>query len=365
MSEQDQPQDDEDLSPQEGYRHIDAKIHSADCEVDGKTVSAVIGQYNDGFTFTLIEGWVERVESTDDPAFLEVTDKHGRHRFVPTELAKRMPPEAMRYTLSIFSDRYDYSPALKAFQKAANNAGLLFGCELAGGLFLGDNPAETAELYNRFVSELRVLVTDPDFWREQYYRKAHAKRLYERAVDYVNALFGLYARLLGVRLDLGYHRDHLKDLPVDQIHKDLEHLLNNFRSNKLFKHIVGYIWRIEWTESRGYHAHVYFFFDGSKVRQDAFYGNEIGFYWRDRITGGRGTFWNCNAHKAQYKHLGIGMISHDDPVGRQNVMRAIKYLTKPDQFLRVKSPGRRVFGTGIMPGARKSKAGRPRRIAGA
>jgi hypothetical protein len=47
------------------------------------------------------------------------------------------------------------------------------------------------------------------------------------------------------------------------------------------------------------------FFDGSQVRDDVNRAWEIGDYWQWVITNGRGSYWNCNAHKEDYKYCGM------------------------------------------------------------
>jgi hypothetical protein len=150
---------------------------------------------------------------------------------------------------------------------------------------------------------------------------------------------------------------------LEDAQRDLNHIFNNMRGNKLFAALVGYIWKLEYGEEKGIHIHFIFFFDGSKVHKDAYLAKLIGEYWRKRIVKyDRGIYHNCNMNKNFYKRCGIGMVSHDDLVKRAHLLDAVKYLTKKDQYLRYK-PGKkcRAFGKGNMPPERdEGGPGRPR-----
>ncbi len=79
---------------------------------------------------------------------------------------------------------------------------------------------------------------------------------------------------------------------------------------------------------------------------------------------GGGIFHNCNANKKKYFHLGIGMIdatAESDAELRANLRNVATYLTKNDQFLKIKLGKKdKVFGTGQVP-EKTSNRGRPRK----
>ena len=82
---------------------------------------------------------------------------------------------------------------------------------------------------------------------------------------------------------------------VDDATKDLNRLLNNRRSKPtIFEDNIGYVIKKEHTEDKGVHFHAFFMFDGQKVLKDAFKAHEIGTYWNENITKGKGTYYNCN-----------------------------------------------------------------------
>ena len=193
---------------------------------------------------------------------------------------------------------------------------------------------------------------------------AEARRVLAKLVG---DIFRKYAKVLVVRLDLSYKKTSKR--PLDQqnlshsdVGRNLRKLLKNLKE-KLFKvNLITYAWKLEYGPLRGYHYHVFFFFDGSKCRQDIDIANQIGEHWASVITQGGGSYFNCNAIQHKYPSPGIGMIDHRDWWKIDNLKnKALEYLIKVDYYIRpIASKKIRTFGTGGKLKLRTSKRGRPR-----
>jgi hypothetical protein len=213
------------------------------------------------------------------------------------------------------------------------------------------------------------------------YNRIPAKN-FKSVKNHINDLFDekKKGRLLVVRVDLGYGLNNRECVTEKEAYeeylqakKDRESLFYNIRSNKLFKHLVGYAWKLEYGLDKGFHFHMLFFFDGSKVREDVTITRMIGEYWQKEITGGKGLYHNCNAFKEDYKEkLGIGMINYYDKDLRENLINEVAaYLVKTDLYSRViireqegkngKRDNARTFGKGEIT-VKKSNRGRHRAI---
>ena len=164
--------------------------------------------------------------------------------------------------------------------------------------------------------------------------------------------------MLILRIDFHYRKDvdnpYLTEVERNekykQAKKDLKHFLNNKRSNKkLFKHLLGYAWKLEYAPRTGFHYHLFFFFNEKEVRGDVIKAKKIGEYWQNFITEGRGRYFNCNAKKNEYKFLGIGKIHRNDVKLKEGLRIAVEYLTKTDdnnaRFMAVEKHGK-TFDTG-------------------
>ena len=197
--------------------------------------------------------------------------------------------------------------------------------------------------------------------------KEKLNRRYRQVELYINRLFDNKSRLLVLRIDLGYHQELAHIISADQAMADLNHFMNNRRSNShLFADWLGYIRKTEWSADKGMHFHMIIFYDGQQRQKDTYWTQAIGEYWK-LITGGRGYYWNCNdKSNNDYVRYGIGMVEHHDLEKRKILLEDVaKYLTKveqqPPQYYSA-SGHDRLFAMGAMPKVRTSDAGRPRLV---
>ncbi|HHJ4203077.1 YagK/YfjJ domain-containing protein [Aeromonas caviae] len=207
------------------------------------------------------------------------------------------------------------------------------------------------------------------FLRE-FKSKAHRKRLknLERVENrnqlsiatYVNSLFDQHAKLLVIRLDIGYHEDYYDQLTLDHVTNDRNSYLRRIQNK--YPALVGYIWKLEYGVDRHFHTHITFIFNGAVHQQDISLGRTLGELWKD-ITDNNGCYYNCQVRREEYQRWGsdgIGMVHYSDTTKRINLINALSYLTKLDtQILAVLPAGRRTFGRMERPSP-QPRLGRPR-----
>ncbi|PRM87010.1 YagK/YfjJ domain-containing protein [Aliarcobacter cryaerophilus] len=189
------------------------------------------------------------------------------------------------------------------------------------------------------------------------------KRRKESTEKYIDALLDNNSKLCGVRVDLKYKQEFAKDVSLDTINKDLKRMLDNRRNNKtVFGNNLGYIIKKEISDKGNPHLHALFLEDGNKVQKAAYKADQIGKYWSEYITKGKGCYENCN--RREYKNNGIGMIGYTDKDKINNLKEhVVSYFYKTDEqsIDEIKSnPKDRAIVRGTIPKP-KSKAGRPRR----
>ncbi len=304
-----------------------------------------------------IERFVSDVISTDEVAFKIVEESHGRPIATPLRLGNYM--SSFNGYINQYDEKYVYSELVNLFFSTCQEMRLTFDVFKGRSQLMPNSKFEGEELFNEFVGQIRSAAARSDFKKKLYAREYNSVRNFASVKEYVNELFEKHSRLLVLRIDFGYTLEAAKEITAEKAHADREKFLNNRRSNKLFASLLGYVWKLEYGEEKGHHFHFTFFYDGSAVHKDAYLGNKIGKYWVDLVSDKRGLFHNCNASKGKYKRCGIGMISHFEVAKRENLLLALQYLAKKDQYLRVKGSNR-VFGRGEMPRQRTCGAGRPR-----
>lgn len=213
--------------------------------------------------------------------------------------------------------------------------------------------------FNECVDKIRQDVKSERFQSRLNSYQRSSNKNYKELTRYIEELFGRYSRLLVLRVDLSYSKENSKTTQA-VAKQDRERLFGNARSNKLFDDMVGYIWKLEHGPDKGFHYHMMFFYDGSKVREDITLAKRVGEYWAEVVTKGRGLYFNCNAIKLDYHTCGIGMVNFDSAELREGLCRAVIYLTKTDLFMKLQTVGRGM-GKGNRP-SQKDSRGRPRAI---
>lgn len=207
------------------------------------------------------------------------------------------------------------------------------------------------------------------FLRE-FKSKAHRKRLNNlnrvesrnqlSIATYVNSLFDQHAKLLVIRLDIGYHEDYYDQLTLDLVTDDRNCYLRRVQNK--YPALVGYIWKLEYGVDRRFHTHITFIFNGAVHQQDISLGIELGEVWED-ISDNNGSYFNCQVRREDYQRRGtdgVGMVHYSDTTKRINLINALSYLTKLDtQILAVLPAGRRTFGRMETP-LPQPRLGRPR-----
>jgi len=361
----------DDLSASDIYKYIESSssIYST------KSNDEIISFYNDDCYLVLerLEAFVNYVITSNDdyPKQNDDTPINGKHIKNVTKpkiciYFKRI--NSFITTIYKHDAYYIYSENIRLFQEACYSLQLHQQCF--------NNPLDynhsinkyAYEVFNDLIRFIRNKSKTAEFSKRVTDRKNYATRMFNKLKDYVDALFAKHSRLVVIRLDLSYHVSN--DLPpkqlvtLQQAKNDLAHLLQNTRHNALFEHMVGYIWKLEYGHSKGYHYHVILFFLGSQVQKDIYLAMQIGEYWSEVITDKRGYYYNCNDDKNKHDllgNLGIGRINADDANLILNLLnKVVKYFTKKEQYLQLKlSRKDRVLGKGWIPDA-PSGRGRPR-----
>lgn len=218
---------------------------------------------------------------------------------------------------------------------------------------------------NGFMAALQKKLRDPAIRKEVSSQRWAVEKSYRSTKSYVNMQFERCARLVVLRVDLGYKRGYRPGFEAAIC--DLQRFIANQRHNRLFHALMGYVVKIEYGIDHGYHFHFLLFFDGSKRsnHSDEHFGRQIGEYWQDVITPGRGRYWNSNATKKKFAllgRLGIGTIHASDDNARENLLYVVRYLCKKEQFCKpIVSPKSKLLRRGEMPKLSDIKRRRPRK----
>lgn len=297
-----------------------------------------------------IESLVQAIEKTDIPAFRITQSRSGYERAEATRLSRYFTH--IKQMVDLFDDRveYSYSEHLHAFREACQDIGL--ECHPDGPVCLNERGTVYLDHHhsmNVLTARIRQLTREPWYRRKKGDRRELAKQQEREITVYTDAVMSLYSRTTIVRINLYYRSEAQARLRVEHVFDDLRQLVTEHKRNPIFEHLIGYTYSVEQGdrhEGRGYHIHAACFFNGNVVCRDVWKTIEIGALWED-ITRGQGYMESCNHDKGRYDdECGIGHIQRGDLSIRPHTHRAMKYLVKDGQHLRLKPVGARCLRKG-------------------
>ncbi|MDO9178187.1 MAG: inovirus-type Gp2 protein [Agitococcus sp.] len=333
-------------------------------KTNGQVVLGITEEYDLADKLKRIEYLVKRIGKSEGDLFWVKIGIHGRPYMAKNRLGDNFYSES-KY-LVLLKEHYpfhQFAPHVDVFVRHVEEMKVGDIC-LDGFLF--DEVKEGIHLFNECVRRIRSEVNSKDFADEVSKNLRRVNKNFKELNDYIKALFRNCARLVVLRIDLAYLNKYgenaLKDTAItyDDVKKHREQWLRDLREKLLPESMVGYAWKLEYGLEKNYHYHVMVFLDGSKVRQDVTIAMLIGEHWMNKVTGGKGLYYNCNANKEGYRYCGIGVVNHDDEEKRMSLMRAAMYLTKLDYYIKlVASDSGKTFSKGNWP--KPTCLGRPRK----
>ncbi|AVD88551.1 inovirus-type Gp2 protein [Pseudomonas sp. SWI44] len=299
-----------------------------------------------------IERLVLAIGDSDLPAFRIKQARTGYERVQETKRSRYF--DHIQQMVDLFEGRieYSYSEHLQAFRAACQDIGLERHPDGPACL----NEEGTAYLdhhhsMNVLVARIRQLTREGWYLRRKHDLRHQAKEQGIQVCDYADALCELYSRITIVRVDFHYRSDAQVRLRVEHVFDDLDELITKHKRNTIFDHLIGHIYSVEQGDRKdggGYHIHAAYFFNGNEVQGDVYKAIQLGALWED-ITHGQGYIYSCNHDKEQYGDgCGIGRILRSDRAIRRHVHKAVKYLVKDGQHLRLRPEGARSLRTGQM-----------------
>lgn len=231
------------------------------------------------------------------------------------------------------------------------------------------DPVAEQELFERlngFADAYRAEVNTKAFKSKEKNYLRRSKKNEKELRRLIDAVF-LFPKVMVIRIDLSYKEHHKsihgheKELTVAEVRDHREKLLKQL-SRRFKDSLISYAWKLEFGLKKGYHHHCFFFFDGTKIRQDVTVGKIIGDAWEQYATEGLGRYYNCNGKKENYKNVCVGIFKRGD----FEVIRLLKdvvatYMTKVDLFMHFDyKHGFRTFGKGAIPKPKTNTVGRPK-----
>lgn len=272
-----------------------------------------------------------------------------------------------------YSDKHRYAPKIEAFYEACKELGLLGGKKRFWFGSLDDTDEQHDVLFVDWFNQLLVKIHERcstrEFKERERLRKVHEREMKERVEQFEEALFSEEgrSRWLVLSLTLKYQPQYRRWITLEDVQRHRDRFFAARGYKQLMGHIRAYAWTLEEGESTGFHLHVVLFCD-CVTRDDERLAKEIGDYWEEVVTEGKGAYWNSNEERLKRfyerkRGIGVGQIDRRNEKMRQALRENLVYLVKAEQLFQIKVEGKiHTFGMSNVP--KKRTAGRPRNGSG-
>lgn len=356
-------EDQEDL---EIIAHLDERMNLEETNINGRSTIVIHKGYASRHLFG-IEKFVKAIEQGWKGGFIEVVARYSGTKTIRELYLGKKYYRSINDWIERYSSLYRYSARVEVFYDACK------AMELIGERnFYFDEPGEIAradgarymDAFNMLIEEISMRCQSREFKERERLRLFNTKRNEENVLATEEAMFEAKGRWLVLSLTLRYKPEYRRWITPKIVQEHRERFFAARQFNKLMAGIGNYVWAIEQGEDTGLHLHVILFYSGDH-NHDEFIAKQIGEYWVNVVTEGKGDYWNSNQAwlKKRYEKLGhgigVGQIDWNDTKKREALRENLVYLAKAEQYLMCWSVERiRTFDMGQIP--KKAKAGRPR-----
>lgn len=351
---------------------LDDRINLEEAEVDGRRQVFIHKGYASRYLFE-IEKFVQSIESGKQGGFVEEVSRYsGVARIRPLYLGRYFY-RLVNDWLQRYSNVHHYSARVEVFYDVCKELGMIepypFVFGSPGEIARADG-ARYMDAFDMLIEKIRERCQSREFKERERLRQANAEKNKTNVLALEEAMFSKEmgrSRWLVLSLTLRYKPQYRRWITPEVIQQHRDRFFAARRFNTLMSGIANYVWAIEQGEDTGLHLHVILFYSGEH-NHDEHIAKQIGEYWANVVTEGKGDYWNSNAAwlKRSYEKrghgIGIGQINWNDTKKREALRKNLVYLAKSEQYLMIQGAERiRTFDMGQVP--KKAKAGRPRTVA--
>lgn len=359
----------EDQEALEVIARIDERMNLEETDIGGSNQIVIHKGYGSRHLFE-IDRFVKAIERGWKGGFTEDIDRYSGMKTIRELYLAEKYYWQLNDWLGRYSELYRYSVHVDAFYGACEAMGLF-----CGQRFYFGNPGDVAradgarymDAFNVLIEEVSLRCQSREFRERERLRLVNAQKNVRNVLELEEAMFSQEvgrSRWLVLSLTLRYKPACRDSITPEIVQQHRERFFAARRFNRLMAGIGNYVWAIEEGEDTGLHLHVILFYSADH-NHDEFIAQQIGEYWVDVVTEGKGDYWNSNAAwlKKNYEKrghgVGVGQIDRSDTGKREALRKNLVYLAKVEQYLMSCGVERiRTFDMGQVP--KKVKPGRPR-----
>ncbi|HDR9240035.1 inovirus-type Gp2 protein [Burkholderia vietnamiensis] len=347
----------------EMFDRLDDRINIEEVEIDGKQKIILLHGYRHLFD---IEKFVTAIEKGWIGGFIDEVKQYSKRRTLRVLHLGQQYYRKLNTWLERYSDIPRYSERVTVFYDVCRDLGFVstpmnyFGKPEE---FDDRYGVRYADWFNDLIKRISGVVKTREFKERERWRKKNAVRNEQNVLAMNKEMYRVRSRWTILVLTLNYGKQYRRWITLDDIQKHREKFFAARRYKWFMSAIKNYVWTIEQGTKTGFHLHVVLYCS-AKHRRDVWLAQQMGEYWVNVVTEGKGAYWNSNARKAFHAlrghGIGTGQIDRKDREKRKSLEKNLLYLAKASQYVMIKGAERvRTFDMGRVP--EKAKAGRPRK----
>ncbi len=340
------------------YQHLENQCNTHLVSTDAGQAEYIIDDHWHFSRMAMIDAFVQRALDTDQPGYIATTLPNGRQTWLRQSWVEPFYRSVTSAITPLMHEQFDVRNVfVELFLQACSELQIF---EWPSHVLAqpGARTDANAVAFNDLIVTIRRLAKRRPYPSKIWHARNDWQTNLASCTEFVAGLFSKWSRYAVVRVDLAYLKEHAFDVFTSDARADMARLLQQIRRGKklkkecrerdLFRDAAGYIWKLEYGTDRLLHFHCFFFFREKNGRQAGYWAQEIGKYWVEDITQGRGTFQNCNFRWYGRPDEGIGEVNRNDTQKQENLQRALEYLFKAEQCLPIRKtdPRWRTFGKG-------------------
>ena len=111
----------------------------------------------------------------------------------------------------------------------------------------------------------------------------------------------------------------------------LRFLKDNHR-NALFRNVIGYIWKLEYSKLKGTYFHFVLLLEKSDLLLTDFIADKFGKFWVESVTNNQGSYLICKTGVTMRRSSGIGVITENENDVLRSLSGDLEYLMLKDFY---------------------------------
>lgn len=192
-------------------------------------------------------------------------------------------------------------------------------------------PIMGTETYHSLFLSLYEEIIKSNINKKIISRNTAAKNNYSAINCYIAKLKNYCPTATVIRIDFGYKERHSKF--VDEIDKDIDRFYTNKRHKpSLFKELVGYITKLEYSFRKGFYWRTFLFL---RCKIGISRIKEIGDYWVNVITKEKGIYYHVpNSNPQSFTLAAFNKLMDNYFFLEKDLLKAAKYLCEKERLVK-------------------------------